>query len=143
MGKMRSERDAFAEEMKTAFMRGVCALNMEAMSMFKDHKTTPTGGYHRNGCLGDRRETTTTEHAAGVGGLIPGGTTSASGHQSSIPPSSLPHHHTAPVMATWRTEPGRKGGGGRKRDREDSVCSGGEALPPRAHQQLPHTPVTS
>jgi centrosomal protein POC5 len=33
--KMREERDMFAENMKKAFMRGVCALNMEAMTMFQ------------------------------------------------------------------------------------------------------------
>ena len=31
---MKHERDMFAENMKKAFMRGVCALNMEAMTMF-------------------------------------------------------------------------------------------------------------
>lgn len=34
-GRLKQERDLFEENMKKAFMRGVCALNMEAMSMFK------------------------------------------------------------------------------------------------------------
>jgi len=35
---MHTERDHYEENMKKAFMRGVCALNMEAMSMFKEGK---------------------------------------------------------------------------------------------------------
>lgn len=31
---LKQERSGFEEAMKRAFMRGVCALNMEAMSMF-------------------------------------------------------------------------------------------------------------
>ncbi|XP_066931658.1 centrosomal protein POC5-like [Clytia hemisphaerica] len=36
IAKMHTERDCYEENMKKAFMRGVCALNMEAMSMFKE-----------------------------------------------------------------------------------------------------------
>ena len=32
--RLQQERDRFEEQMKKAFMRGVCALNMEAMTMF-------------------------------------------------------------------------------------------------------------
>ncbi|KAG7249396.1 hypothetical protein CRUP_017398, partial [Coryphaenoides rupestris] len=32
--KLRADRERYGESVKTAFMRGVCALNMEAMSMF-------------------------------------------------------------------------------------------------------------
>ena len=35
MLQLHAERDLYEENMKKAFMRGVCALNMEAMSMFK------------------------------------------------------------------------------------------------------------
>uniref|UniRef100_T2M9G4 Centrosomal protein POC5 n=1 Tax=Hydra vulgaris TaxID=6087 RepID=T2M9G4_HYDVU len=35
ISKMHSERECYEEAMKKAFMRGVCALNMEAMSIFK------------------------------------------------------------------------------------------------------------
>ncbi|XP_041460149.1 LOW QUALITY PROTEIN: centrosomal protein POC5-like [Lytechinus variegatus] len=34
--KLHGERDYYEESMKKAFMRGVCALNMEAMAMFHD-----------------------------------------------------------------------------------------------------------
>ncbi|XP_030842635.1 centrosomal protein POC5 isoform X1 [Strongylocentrotus purpuratus] len=34
--KLHAERDYYEESMKKAFMRGVCALNMEAMAMFHD-----------------------------------------------------------------------------------------------------------
>ncbi len=33
--RLKAERDLYEENMKKAFMRGVCALNMEAMSMFR------------------------------------------------------------------------------------------------------------
>ena len=33
--QLHAERDLYEENMKKAFMRGVCALNMEAMTMFK------------------------------------------------------------------------------------------------------------
>lgn len=36
IASLHSERDRYEETMKKAFMRGVCALNMEAMSMFKE-----------------------------------------------------------------------------------------------------------
>jgi len=35
IANLHSERDHYEETMKKAFMRGVCALNMEAMNMFK------------------------------------------------------------------------------------------------------------
>ena len=35
MIQLHAERDLYEENMKKAFMRGVCALNMEAMTMFK------------------------------------------------------------------------------------------------------------
>lgn len=38
VAKMHTERDCYEENMKKAFMRGVCALNMEAMSMFHEGK---------------------------------------------------------------------------------------------------------
>lgn len=36
VAKLHAERDHYEETMKKAFMRGVCALNMEAMTMFHD-----------------------------------------------------------------------------------------------------------
>ena len=35
MTKLHQERDCYEETMKKAFMRGVCALNLEAMTMFQ------------------------------------------------------------------------------------------------------------
>lgn len=40
MAKLHAERDHYEETMKKAFMRGVCALNMEAMTMFHDGEGT-------------------------------------------------------------------------------------------------------
>ena len=37
---MHSERECYEETMKKAFMRGVCALNMEAMNIFKGETDT-------------------------------------------------------------------------------------------------------
>ena len=36
VSRLHAERDRYEETMKKAFMRGVCALNMEAMSMFHE-----------------------------------------------------------------------------------------------------------
>ena len=37
VARMHSERERYEETMKKAFMRGVCALNMEAMGMFREN----------------------------------------------------------------------------------------------------------
>lgn len=42
------ERDHFEGTMKKAFMRGVCALNMEAMSMFQERETHMGHGWLLN-----------------------------------------------------------------------------------------------
>jgi centrosomal protein POC5 len=34
--KLHAEREIYEETMKKAFMRGVCALNLEAMHMFRE-----------------------------------------------------------------------------------------------------------
>ncbi|KAK0143865.1 Centrosomal protein POC5 [Merluccius polli] len=39
--KLRMERERYEESMKTAFMRGVCALNMEALNMFHPAEGRP------------------------------------------------------------------------------------------------------
>lgn len=41
--RLHSEREQYEDTMKKAFMRGVCALNLEAMTMFqgKDNRTDP------------------------------------------------------------------------------------------------------
>jgi len=60
VGRLHRERDHYEEAMKKAFMRGVCALNLEAMTMFhesdaKNGGTTPAGNYRVHikvkGCL--------------------------------------------------------------------------------------------
>ena len=35
VSRLHRERDCYEQTMKKAFMRGVCALNLEAMSMFQ------------------------------------------------------------------------------------------------------------
>ncbi|XP_056370721.1 centrosomal protein POC5 isoform X7 [Oenanthe melanoleuca] len=48
--RLHSERDQYEDTMKKAFMRGVCALNLEAMTMFqtKDSRPDPDIGSRRN-----------------------------------------------------------------------------------------------
>ncbi|XP_017663810.1 PREDICTED: centrosomal protein POC5 isoform X2 [Lepidothrix coronata] len=48
--RLHSERDQYEDTMKKAFMRGVCALNLEAMTMFqgKDSRSDPDIGSRRN-----------------------------------------------------------------------------------------------
>ncbi|XP_077993246.1 centrosomal protein POC5-like [Glandiceps talaboti] len=41
--KLHAEREHYEETMKKAFMRGVCALNLEAMSMFRDPDGSVSG----------------------------------------------------------------------------------------------------
>lgn len=43
VSKLHTERDNYEEGMKKAFMRGVCALNLEAMTMFQTGEGTPAG----------------------------------------------------------------------------------------------------
>ena len=47
--QLKAERDLYEENMKKAFMRGVCALNLEAMSMFRNHDAPQGNGYHSDG----------------------------------------------------------------------------------------------
>ncbi|XP_031465173.1 centrosomal protein POC5 isoform X2 [Phasianus colchicus] len=53
--RLHSEREQYEDTMKKAFMRGVCALNLEAMTMFqgKDNRTDPDAGSRRedNGAI--------------------------------------------------------------------------------------------
>uniref|UniRef100_A0A8D2NGM2 Centrosomal protein POC5 n=1 Tax=Zonotrichia albicollis TaxID=44394 RepID=A0A8D2NGM2_ZONAL len=46
--QLHSERDQYEDTMKKAFMRGVCALNLEAMTMFQSKDSRPDPGYRRN-----------------------------------------------------------------------------------------------
>lgn len=39
--RLRLEREQYEDSMKKAFMRGVCALNMEALSMFHSTEGRP------------------------------------------------------------------------------------------------------
>ncbi|XP_078477561.1 centrosomal protein POC5 isoform X2 [Lampetra fluviatilis] len=46
MEQLQGEREHYNEAMKKAFMRGVCALNLEAMSMFQDNERRLEAGVH-------------------------------------------------------------------------------------------------
>ena len=43
VSRLHTERERYEETMKKAFMRGVCALNMEAMSMFHEAEQQGNG----------------------------------------------------------------------------------------------------
>lgn len=46
--QMHSEREQYEDTMKKAFMRGVCALNLEAMTMFQSKDSrTDSGQYEK------------------------------------------------------------------------------------------------
>lgn len=47
LSRLYKERDSFEENLKKAFMRGVCALNKEAMTMFNKEQLGDCG-YHGN-----------------------------------------------------------------------------------------------
>lgn len=44
--RLHSERDQYEDTMKKAFMRGVCALNLEAMTMFQSKDSRPDPGQY-------------------------------------------------------------------------------------------------
>ena len=53
---LHAERERYEETMKKAFMRGVCALNLEAMSMFREgeeggRRPTPAAAVNNNGTI--------------------------------------------------------------------------------------------
>ena len=51
VANLRAERELYEENMKKAFMRGVCALNMEAMTMFRPPEGGESHGHHSDGEL--------------------------------------------------------------------------------------------
>ena len=48
MARLHNERDLYEETMKKAFMRGVCALNLEAMHMFREPAYEEEGNGRKN-----------------------------------------------------------------------------------------------
>ena len=73
VANLHRERDFYEEKMKKAFMRGVCALNIEAMSMFKEGKLTEADEIlysmkSHQCCVSQDKASTTTEngHAENV-----------------------------------------------------------------------------
>ena len=85
MARMREQRDVFADSMKTAFMRGVCALNMEAMTMFRgDHGDD----HHDNGWDDDDHHNDDCHHGNKQStGIVP---------PPAMPvlPAPVPHHRS-------------------------------------------------
>ena len=74
IARLKAERNLYEENMKKAFMRGVCALNLEALTMFQHPENEST----------DQCEPSNHEHAGdGAGG-------------ESQPSSRIPRPHTHP-----------------------------------------------
>ena len=66
MQQMKAERDLFAENMKKAFMRGVCALNLEAMTMFHSGGGSSEGGRAEE-AVGHTSDSSSTDSGPGTG----------------------------------------------------------------------------
>lgn len=54
IARLHAERERYEETMKKAFMRGVCALNLEAMTMFREgeeggRRQPPAAAVNNNG----------------------------------------------------------------------------------------------
>ena len=64
--QMKAERDLFAENMKKAFMRGVCALNLEAMTMFHSGGGSSEGGRAEE-AVGHTSDSSSTDSGPGTG----------------------------------------------------------------------------
>lgn len=64
--QMKAERDLFAENMKKAFMRGVCALNLEAMTMFHSGGGSSEGGSAEE-AVGHTSDSSSTDNGPGTG----------------------------------------------------------------------------
>lgn len=55
--QLHNDRDKQQQNLKRAFMRGVSALNLEAMSLFDPRKTMPAlGDYGQSGALMKRED---------------------------------------------------------------------------------------
>ena len=99
MTVLKAERELYEENMKKAFMRGVCALNLEAMTMFRHHDTgdpSNSNGYHSDGDCTHPHHGATTSRA----------TTNSNPPMS--PTSSHAHIQSAetwPVQSSCGTQP--------------------------------------
>ncbi|XP_035668927.1 centrosomal protein POC5-like [Branchiostoma floridae] len=106
MTRLHGERDQYEETMKKAFMRGVCALNLEAMSMFHQGEQVFTCGvcalnleamsmFHQ----GTRGETSEASRL-GRGTVVPHEEVYQSG-----PPPRLPHPGWSPASTSHPNPP--------------------------------------
>lgn len=53
VARLKEERNLYEENMKKAFMRGVCALNLEAMTMFQHNENESVDQQHNYTSAGD------------------------------------------------------------------------------------------
>ena len=122
--QLKAERQLCEENMKKAFMRGVCALNLEAMSVFRTPRDAAIepAGHHGNIADGDHTpspgvQTPDLHQAASslptsVGQTFPKSvhvaTSSINGYQQ---PQSRPLKPSMVTMAPPRTMYGRRGQG--------------------------------
>ncbi|XP_028402612.1 centrosomal protein POC5-like [Dendronephthya gigantea] len=97
VSRLHAEREIYEETMKKAFMRGVCALNLEAMHMFREpgDDDVPAGSRDTQG-RGDAGGSSDSGNEMNPRSQLPRPST------STIPNTCIPHvpHTTAPVRTT-------------------------------------------
>ena len=62
VARLKEERNLYEENMKKAFMRGVCALNLEAMTMFQHQENESVEQQYINGESGAQGPTSSLPH---------------------------------------------------------------------------------
>ncbi|KAG8598603.1 hypothetical protein GDO81_002670 [Engystomops pustulosus] len=96
ISRLHAERGHFEGSMKKAFMRGVCALNMEAMSMFQGRESRAENGDHP-----PRREDPGYSPSVTFQ-QVPTTSVPMSSSQHDVPSSS--HAHTTPAEQNFRPQ---------------------------------------
>ncbi|KAK6178513.1 hypothetical protein SNE40_013291 [Patella caerulea] len=95
---LHSERDKYEETMKKAFMRGVCALNLEAMNMFhgseEEHSGAASGKSHSHDVYSDNLDGNGPQKEYGTSKSIPRDST------ESLPPRIITSQGSRPHSTT-------------------------------------------
>lgn len=65
VARLKVERNLYEENMKKAFMRGVCALNLEAMTMFQNHVSDSDDKQHNHAGTGGDHYVSSSSHIHG------------------------------------------------------------------------------
>lgn len=122
--KLHAERDHYEEAMKKAFMRGVCALNMEAMSMFHE---TEGGGVGGGGPT--QPPPSSSSHGGGAAA-------------APMPATAAPIHTTAPTRPSPLASSTLRGSGPGGQTMMNSHAPGSGRMVTSHQGSTPHTTVT-